>query len=32
VALNRPELNAIGKSLDEKLDRMISNLNRQAKT
>jgi uncharacterized protein (DUF302 family) len=27
AALNRPELDAIGKSLDEKLDRVISNLN-----
>ena len=31
AALNRPELDAIGKSLDEKLDRVISNLNRQTK-
>jgi uncharacterized protein (DUF302 family) len=29
AALNRPELDAIGKSLDEKLDRVISNLDRQ---
>jgi uncharacterized protein (DUF302 family) len=29
AALNRPELDAIGKSLDEKLDRVISNLNHQ---
>jgi len=31
AALNRPELDAIGKSLDEKLDRVISSLDRQAK-
>jgi len=31
AALNRPELDAIGKSLDEKLDRVISNLNHHAK-
>jgi len=30
-ALNRPELDAIGKSLDEKLDRVISSLDRHAK-
>ena len=32
AALNRPELDAIGKSLDEKLDRVISNLKRQGLT
>jgi len=31
AALNRPELDAIGKSLDEKLDRVISSLDRHAK-
>lgn len=31
AALNRPELDAIGKSLDEKLDRIISSLDRHAK-
>jgi uncharacterized protein (DUF302 family) len=31
AALNRPELDAIGKSLDEKLDRVISNLDQQVK-
>jgi uncharacterized protein (DUF302 family) len=31
AALNRPELDAIGKSLDEKIDRVISNLDRQMK-
>jgi uncharacterized protein (DUF302 family) len=31
AALNRPELDAIGKSLDEKLDRVISNLHDQVK-
>jgi uncharacterized protein (DUF302 family) len=31
AALNRPELDAIGKSLDEKLDRVISDLEHQVK-
>jgi len=31
AALNRPELDVIGKSLDEKLDRVISTLDRHAK-
>ena len=31
AALNRPELDAIGKSLDEKLDRVISNLDHRTK-
>jgi hypothetical protein len=31
AALNQPELDAIGKSLDEKLDRVISNLSHQTK-
>jgi uncharacterized protein (DUF302 family) len=31
AALNRPELDAIGKSLDEKLDRVISNLDHHMK-
>jgi uncharacterized protein (DUF302 family) len=31
AALNRPELDAIGKSLDDKLDRVISNLEHQVK-
>jgi hypothetical protein len=31
AALNRPELDTIGKSLDEKLDRVISNLHHQVK-
>jgi hypothetical protein len=31
AALNRPELDAIGRPLDEKIDRVISNLDRQAK-
>jgi hypothetical protein len=31
AALNRPELDAIGKSLDEKLDRVIANLDQRVK-
>jgi uncharacterized protein (DUF302 family) len=31
AALDRPELSAIGKSLDEKLDRVISNLDHHVK-
>jgi hypothetical protein len=31
AALTRPELDAIGKSLDEKLDRVIANLDRRVK-
>jgi hypothetical protein len=31
AALNRSELDAIGKSLDDKLDRVISNLEHQVK-
>ena len=31
AALTRPELDAIGKSLDEKLDRVIANLDHRVK-
>lgn len=31
AALTRPELDAIGKSLDEKLDRVIANLDQRVK-